>query len=190
MRKNLGADKTVRIHYNGEVRWEPPAVLSTSCDIDVTFFPYDSQTCDIELASWGFPLGTVNLTLLKSAINLEDYRPNGEMELVTTSQYIDVLTEDDLQFSELFFKMQFKRYYGHYLMSVLVPTILTAVLTFVTFFLPLESGDKIGYILTVLLALAVLLTLFADGMPTTSKHTSVLGKVNLYCTIHSQYFSL
>lgn len=177
MRKNLGADKTVRIHYNGEVRWEPPAVLSTSCDIDVTFFPYDSQTCDIELASWGFPLGTVNLTLLKSAINLEDYRPNGEMELVTTSQYIDVLTEDDLEFSELFFKMRFKRYYGHYLMSVLVPTILTAVLTFVTFFLPLESGDKIGYILTVLLALAVLLTLFADGMPTTSKHTSVLGKV-------------
>ncbi|XP_063408877.1 neuronal acetylcholine receptor subunit alpha-3-like [Mytilus trossulus] len=174
LRKNLGADKTVRIQYDGEVRWEPPAVLSTSCDMDVTYFPYDSQFCDIELASWGFPVDAVILTFFKTEINLEDYRPNGEWNLVTTSQKTAVITEDELEFSELFFKMEFKRYYGHYLMSVLVPTILTAVLTFVTFFLPLESGDKIGYILTVLLALAVLLTLFSDSMPTTSKHTSVL----------------
>ncbi|XP_052081207.1 neuronal acetylcholine receptor subunit alpha-3-like [Mytilus californianus] len=174
LRKNLGAEKTVRIQYDGEVRWEPPAVLSTSCDMDVTFFPYDSQTCDIELASWGFPADAVNLTFFKTHINLEDYRPDGEWDLTTTSQYPSQLIEDDLVFSELLFRIELERFPGHYIMSVIFPTILTAVLTFVTFFLPLQSGGKIGYILTVLLALAVLLTLFSGSMPTTSKHTSVL----------------
>ncbi|XP_052082701.1 neuronal acetylcholine receptor subunit alpha-3-like isoform X2 [Mytilus californianus] len=174
LRKNLGADQTVRIQHNGELRWEPPAVLSTSCDMDVTYFPYDSQTCEIELAIWGFPTDVVNLEFFKTHINLEDYRPDEEWNLVATSQETSNLTEDELVFSELLFRMDFERLYGHYLMSVIFPTILTAILTFVTFFLPLESGDKIGYILTVLLALAVLLTLFSDTMPTTSKHTSVL----------------
>ncbi|VDI47881.1 Hypothetical predicted protein [Mytilus galloprovincialis] len=174
LRKNLGAEKTVRIQYDGEVRWEPPAVLSTSCDMDVTFFPYDSQTCEIELASWGFPADAVNLTFFKTHINLEDYRPDGEWNLITTSQYPSELIEDDLVFSELLFRIELERLPGHYIMSVIFPTILTAVLTFVTFFLPLQSGGKIGYILTVLLALAVLLTLFSGSMPTTSKHTSVL----------------
>jgi hypothetical protein len=49
------------------------------------------------------------------------------------------------------------------------------MLTAVTFILPVESGEKLGYILTVLMALTVFLTLFADIMPSTSKHTSVLG---------------
>ncbi|CAC5364592.1 unnamed protein product [Mytilus coruscus] len=172
--KNLGDDKTVRIQYNGEIRWELPAVLSTSCDMDVTFFPYDSQTCDIELASWGFPADAVNLTFFKTNVNLEAYRTDEEWNLVSTSQHPNELIEDDLVFSELSFRIVLERLPGHYIMSVIYPTILTAVLTFVTFFLPLESGDKIGYILTVLLALAVLLTLFSDSMPTTSKHTSVL----------------
>ncbi|CAC5387977.1 unnamed protein product [Mytilus coruscus] len=86
--------------------------------MDVTYFPYDSQFCDIELASWGFPVDAVNLTFFKTEINLEDYRPNGEWNLVTTSQKPSVITEDELEFSELFFKMEFKRYYGHYLMMV------------------------------------------------------------------------
>ncbi|CAC5389555.1 CHRNA3 [Mytilus coruscus] len=171
---NLGDDTTVRIQYDGEVRWELAAVLSTSCDMDVTYFPYDSQTCDIEVASWGFHTDAVKLTFLKTNLNLQDYTTNGEWDLVTTSQHSSELIEDGLAYSELLFRIVFERLPGHYIMSVIFPVIITAVLTSVTFILPVESGEKVGYILTVLLALAVLLTLFADNMPTTSKHTSVL----------------
>ncbi|CAG2223636.1 CHRNA3 [Mytilus edulis] len=171
---SLGDDTTVRIQDNGEVRWELPAVLSTSCDMDVTYFPYDSQSCDIEVASWGFHTEAVQLIFLKTNLNLQDYRTNGEFDLVATSQHSSELLEDGLAYSELLFRIVFERLPGHYIMSVIFPVIVTAVLTSVTFILPVESGEKVGYILTVLLALAVLLTLFADNMPTTSKHTSVL----------------
>ncbi|XP_063402632.1 acetylcholine receptor subunit alpha-type unc-38-like isoform X2 [Mytilus trossulus] len=174
LQKSLGAEQTVRIKYDGEVLWEPSAVLSTACDMNVKYFPYDSQSCTIELASWGFPTDAVNLEFLETGINTSKYNEDGEWDLISTYSKNKTIIDGKLKFSELLFEMEFKRYYSHYLMSVIFPTILTAILTFVTFFLPLESGDKIGYILTVLLALAVLLTLFSDSMPTTSKHTSVL----------------
>ncbi|VDI30561.1 Hypothetical predicted protein, partial [Mytilus galloprovincialis] len=171
---SLGDDTTVRIRNDGEIRWELPAILSTSCDMDVTIFPFDSQTCDIELASWGFHTDAVNLTFLKTNLDLEDYNINGEWNIVSTSQHASELTEEGLVYSELFFRIVFERLPNYYIMSVIIPVILTAVLTSVTFILPVESGEKVGYILTVLLALAVLLTMFTDSMPTTSKHTSVL----------------
>lgn len=174
---NLGDDDVqLRIQYDGEVRWEPPAILSTSCDMDITYFPYDSQACEIELASWGFHTDAVNMTLYRSNINLVEYRTNGEWDLVSTSQTTnELLDEDNLAYSELLFRIVVKRLPSHYVMSIIFPVIVTAVLTSVTFILPVDSGEKVGYILTVLLALAVLLTLFADNMPTTSKHTSILG---------------
>ncbi|CAG2223631.1 unnamed protein product [Mytilus edulis] len=171
---SLGDDTTVRIRNDGEIRWELPAILSTSCDMDVTIFPFDSQTCDIELASWGFHTDAVNLTFLKTNLDLEDYSINGEWNIVSTSQHASELTEEGLVYSELLFRIVFERLPNYYIMSVIIPVILTAVLTSVTFILPVESGEKVGYILTVLLALAVLLIMFTDSMPTTSKHTSVL----------------
>ena len=143
--------------------------------MDVTFFPYDIQSCDIELSSWGFHSDAVNLTFYKSNVNVQDYRTNGEWNLISTSQETSAITDDGLSYSELLFRIVLERLPGYYIMSVIFPVILTAILTSVTFILPVESGEKVGYILTVLLALAVLLTLFADNMPTTSKHTSVLG---------------
>ncbi|CAC5421172.1 CHRNA3 [Mytilus coruscus] len=167
---NLGDDTTVRIRYDGEIRWELSAILSTSCDMDVTYFPYDSQTCDIELTSWGFHTDAVNLTFLKTNLDLEDYSINGGCNIVSTSKHSSELTEEGLVYSEIVFEILS----NYYILSVIIPVIITAVLTSVTFILPVESGEKVGYILTVLLSPAVLLTLFADSMPTTSKHTSVL----------------
>ena len=153
--------------------------------MDVTFFPYDIQTCEVELASWGFPSTAVNLSFLKTHVNLNNYRTNGEWDLLSTDQHHGEIIEDDLTYSELLFSLHVQRLPGYYLMSVIFPVIVTAVLTSVTFMLPVESGEKVGYILTVLLALAVLLTLFSDSLPTTSKHTSVLGKdcYHGYCNI-------
>ena len=143
--------------------------------MDVTFFPYDIQTCNIELSSWGFHSDAVNLTFYKSNVNLQDYRTNGEWDLISTSQHTSEITDDGLVYKELLFRIVVQRLPGYYIMSIIFPVCLTSILTAVTFILPVESGEKLGYILTVLVALTVFLTLFADIMPSTSKHTSVLG---------------
>ena len=65
-------------------------------------------------------------------------------------------------------------YYG---LTILLPVLLTSLLTPLVFLLPHDAGEKIGYCLTVLLAYVVILTIVTDGLPTTSKHNSLLGRL-------------
>ncbi|KAH3750854.1 hypothetical protein DPMN_185389 [Dreissena polymorpha] len=56
-----------------------------------------------------------------------------------------------------------------------MPVVVTSLLIALTFIVPFESGEKLSYILTVFLSLAVLLTITADALPPTSITVSNLG---------------
>jgi len=62
----------VIIFDSGKVLWIPPAIYKSSCTINVEYFPFDQQTCEMKLGSWTFNsdqvtdwfLLTVTVTLL------------------------------------------------------------------------------------------------------------------------------
>nr|ADP08791.1 nicotinic acetylcholine receptor alpha subunit [Azumapecten farreri] len=169
------SDLLFRVKYNGGVKWDPPGVYETQCEIDITWYPFDKQKCSIEVTSWGFISDHVTLEHHVTYVNTEDYVLNGEWNLIKNEISSSVLLEEGETFSQLLFTLQIERRAGYYILNVMFPIVLVAVLTTMTFLLPADSGEKISYILTILLALAVLLTLIADAMPTTSLHTSALG---------------
>ena len=179
----LGDDELFfKIKDTGVVQWEPPSLYVTSCEIDVTYYPFDYQKCTIELISAMFTTDVLTLNKSKDTVNTEDYSENGEWILYSTSVEEKVLSENGENFSQLEFVLIFKRRPGYYLSNIIYPVILISLLANLAFLLPADSGERIGYVLTVLLALAVLLTLVGDSMPTTSKHTSILGNNSLVYT--------
>ena len=46
-------DARFRVYDDGTVRWIQPILQETTCDVDITKFPFDSQTCYIEVVFWG-----------------------------------------------------------------------------------------------------------------------------------------
>ena len=36
------------VHYDGKVFWPVPTKLQSTCKVDVTFFPFDVQTCRLK----------------------------------------------------------------------------------------------------------------------------------------------
>jgi len=42
------------VSADGNVFWMPPAILKSTCSIDIVYFPFDVQTCTLKLGSWTY----------------------------------------------------------------------------------------------------------------------------------------
>ncbi|RTG90136.1 uncharacterized protein DC041_0002543 [Schistosoma bovis] len=49
------------VQFNGNVFWPPPAKLRSTCKIDITYFPFDDQSCTMKFGSWTYDGWQVNV---------------------------------------------------------------------------------------------------------------------------------
>ncbi|XP_062569626.1 acetylcholine receptor subunit alpha-L1-like [Saccostrea cucullata] len=169
-----------KISRDGVVEWKLPRIFTTFCNVDVTYYPFDTQNCVIEITSWAYTIDELVMNSSRSSVNIEDIKPHGEWSILSSSVAEKELQEtkvngDVEKYSQLHFSIKMQRKSNYYISSVLLPILLTSYLNNFVFILPVDSGEKVGFILTVLLALAVLLTLVSDSIPSTSINTSVLS---------------
>ena len=66
----------------------------------------------------------------------------------------------------------FRRESSFLLINVLLPILLMATINILVFIIPPDAGERISYSVTVLLALAVYLTIVGENLPKTSRPSS------------------
>ena len=67
----------------------PPAIFKSYCEIDVRYFPFDTQTCFMKFGSWSYSGLQMDLKhlhttedLIRMGMNLKDYYPSGEWDIL------------------------------------------------------------------------------------------------------------
>lgn len=172
--QDLGASwMTVRFSNTGYGTFVPGAVFETICSVDVTYYPFDTQTCWMSFTSWGYLGYEVVLIPAADEVGTTYYSPNGEWDLLSTS--VIRIPGETYTSDTLVFTFQLKRKPTFLVVNVILPIIFMAMINLLVFILPAESGERVGFCVTVLLALAVFMTLVADNLPKTSKPMAVLS---------------
>ncbi|XP_041368040.1 5-hydroxytryptamine receptor 3A-like [Gigantopelta aegis] len=108
------------------------------------------------------------------AVNPLLYVPQGEWSYVSHSVLLNNISDSVNTHRTLKFKLKFERRWLFYSQYLLLPIMLNSVLMISVFLVPLDSGEKLGFSLTVLLSYVVLLTIVTDNLPPISTKTSVL----------------
>ena len=87
-------------------------------------------------------------------------------------------------FPQLDFNVFLKRRPTFYILNRILPVTFASFLVLIVFLLPAESGEKVSFALTELLALAFLLTLLTNYLPSTSLTVSVLGQFLFFMSMN------
>ncbi|XP_046582662.1 neuronal acetylcholine receptor subunit alpha-3-like [Haliotis rubra] len=172
----------LRVFSEGTMLWIPPTRLETSCTIDVSNYPFDVQSCIINITGWTYATDELDLQIdPDKPITLDLYSHHGEWELTDTSASLNDFDGGfDKQYRDIQYSLTFRRRWQYYGLTLMLPLILSSFLMAGVFAVPVESGEKIGYSLTVLLSFTVLLTLISDSLPAISTRTSAL---QIYLTL-------
>merc|ERR1712159_777936 len=66
---------------SGETVWLAPIILKSKCDIDVKYFPFDTQNCPLNFGSWTYDKNRLNLVRENKTADIGMYSKNSEWEL-------------------------------------------------------------------------------------------------------------
>ena len=67
---------------DGSVSWIPLGLFISACAIDIQWFPFDDQKCELKFGSWTYDGTKINLTARLSSIDIETYQISGEWDLL------------------------------------------------------------------------------------------------------------
>ena len=103
----------VRVYHDGTCVWWPLFEQSVShCSIDVTWFPFDDQRCNLSFESWKYNNETLNITTkaLEPDINYH-YVSNEEWNMIGRPLRLLSLPQND---DNLNFKYKLHKYFYEY----------------------------------------------------------------------------
>ncbi|BFY98789.1 hypothetical protein BsWGS_01830 [Bradybaena similaris] len=170
------------VNHNGTVFWPPPAKFRSSCKIDITYFPFDDQMCELKFGSWTYDGFQVNITNRSSNVDLANYVFSGEWELIDVRiRRTEVTYACCIEpYPDVRFTIVIRRKTLYYLFNIIFPCLWLTILSLLGFWLPPDSGEKITLGITVLLAFSVFMLLIAESMPATSEFVPLIG---IYLTV-------
>ena len=161
----------VIISYTGDVKFTVSNLIESKCDVNVKNYPFDLQFCQICFVGSGYSEDQLNITSEKSKVSMNNLKPNVLWQ-VTDSEIIRELSDNGEV--ELFFGIRLQRKSSGVVTVVLLPILMLGMLNVFVFLLVPESGERIGYCITTLLAIAVYMTIVADMLPQSADPVPVI----------------
>lgn len=119
----------------------------TKCRIDITKYPYDSQVCSIEVGNLFDNYDFIHFDAAYSRCYLDYFQRNEQWDVTCSKVSLQKIKEGpSAGFQNLNFDIHLKRRSGYMILSVLLPVVLLSVLNIFCFVLPIDSGEKNGYL--------------------------------------------
>ncbi|VDI42726.1 Hypothetical predicted protein [Mytilus galloprovincialis] len=163
-------DYRPRVMFDGTVYYNFPTLVESVCQVDALKFPYDTQICLLTFGSWVFSGSDLDIFSSKKFADVSSIKDHVEwvVESVPIVRHVVFYPEP---YPDVTFYVHIRRKPASYVTNIIIPSLLITLISALGFLLPVESGEKVGLQLTVMLAIFVFQVLVADQLPPSADST-------------------
>ncbi|KAK3915891.1 Neuronal acetylcholine receptor subunit alpha-7 [Frankliniella fusca] len=136
----------VVVRDSGKCLYVPPGIFKSTCKIDITWFPFDDQHCDMKFGSWTYDGSQLDLILnSEEGGDLSDFITNGEWYLLGMpgKKNVNMYACCPEPYVDVTFTIQIRRRTLYYFFNLIVPCVLISSMALLGFTLPPDSGEKL-----------------------------------------------
>ncbi|XP_062415973.1 5-hydroxytryptamine receptor 3A-like [Pungitius pungitius] len=170
------------LDYDGEVFLRSNMVVVSSCRMEVYKFPFDVQNCRLTFKS--IVHSYIDLQLHNSADS--KWNMDWSLDKMTQSEWLfvnmniseEIVNNFDLEQTVLVYTITMKRRSALYIANFLLPIMFFLCLDLASFLISDRGGEKLGFKVTVLLAVTVMQLILNEILPASSDRIPLIA---VYC---------
>ena len=116
-----------------------------------------------------------------SYVDLDNYEENSVWKMESATTEVKVLSGTP----SVYIEYTLKRKPSYYIFNIILPVVVLGLLDVFAFVLPVSSGERAGFSITVFLTFAIFLTIIGSALPVNSENVCVLSVYLMVMTIFS-----
>ncbi|XP_071944097.1 neuronal acetylcholine receptor subunit alpha-10-like [Antedon mediterranea] len=167
----------LNVKHDGMVDLATPVILNSFCKMHLRHFPFDKQECALEFGGWVYNGGQQDLIPDTGHESKQtEFNQNGAWNLTDVSvQYIQEKYNccPDV-YPRVIYTLFLQRRERFFVEIILLPCCLLSILTMFVFLLPPESGEKMSFGVSTLLAILLFQQMIADALPPSADSAPIL----------------
>ncbi|XP_012986809.1 5-hydroxytryptamine receptor 3A [Esox lucius] len=175
----------LNVDANGDVSMDEVMRMVVTCKMDIHKFPFDTQRCEISFSSAIYLENEMKFLPSDTSSNAtkatcEVMQKTGEWEFLYINISDGKLLFKNREWDKIAYTITMKRRPLLYITNFVLPVLFFLFLDLASFLISDQRGEKLGFKVTVLLAISVMLLILKDILPSTSNKTPVIAT---YCIV-------
>ncbi|XP_021357144.1 uncharacterized protein LOC110452793 [Mizuhopecten yessoensis] len=162
-------DSSVLYDSTGMASFVISGVMTTTCDPDITYYPYDKHNCSLQFSTQE-PMNEVSLHF-----NNRFILPGADSNLLWKFDNLDTRSYNIQNTNTVIeITLTLERRPTYLLYSISIPLCLLNFSNLLAFVLPADSGERVSFATTMLLTLSMFMIIMSDSIPNSSDPVSIL----------------
>ncbi|XP_045212371.2 neuronal acetylcholine receptor subunit alpha-9-like [Mercenaria mercenaria] len=174
----------LRITFDGIAVWTLGSVVKVTCPVDVTFFPFDSQTCSITLTTLTVRSEDVTIYTLKASTDTIYWANNSQWSYQNSTVISYAIPNGP---TGIIIDITLKRRSEFYIIYIVVPLVFLGGMNNLVFSMPATFGERTSVAITAFLSFAVYMQIVNNNVPQSSSPIAYIYYYLMFLLLYSAY---
>ena len=165
------------ISNSGRITWLIGTLFEGGCILDVRRYPFDKHECGFIVQPSAYDASEIQLGFLSNASATALFAEHGEWEVTDSRADLATFVEplSGVPFNVYLLTMTFSRRYLFVAVHTSIPYFLLVLLNTMIFVVPIRSGERVTFSMTILLAFIFFTSNISDDLPHNSLKLSYVS---------------